>query len=297
MRFASVCSAFITALLSLLLLFGCIKEKNTMDNMGNFEDVRTKIEEFNEDITELESELASLTEDRAEVAEKLRIAEKRAGYKKNPTAFLTFDEGFTSVTVSVVNQLNEAGVKATFFVIGKNLANNTEMQEALKAASDAGHAIGIRSYSGDMSEIYKNETAYFEDLYKCRDLIKQITGKDAVLVRMPGGSATAEYRFKKNTGSNDCFKAVLARLIAEGFIVNDWTVDTGDATVSNVDTIVSNTLKKAQTPLKNESKTCVILFTNNNRTTKALPSIIEGLKTLGYAFETMPVEFAIVRQR
>lgn len=298
MRFASVFAIFLTALCSLLLIFGCYKEENAGKSMDEKLTVmEQQTASYRVEIEALKTKINELTVERDAAKAELAILEVKESYKKNPTAFLTFDEGFSQNTVDVINILNQNGIRGTFFVIGKNIENNPSMQAALKAASDAGHAIGIRAYSNTLSEVYASEEAYFADLYKCRDLIFEITGKYPTLVRMPAGTATAASRFKRYTGSDDVFEKVLNRLLKEGYMVNDWTVDTQNATVSNIDNIVSDTLSQAERTLSAKTKTCVILFSDNSRMQKALPAIIAGLDDLDFNFATLPPEFCITRQR
>ena len=297
MRFISVFATFIAALLSVVLIFGCYKEKTAIENAGGFEDVLQKTENYRQDIASLEAELEEIARQKAQAQERLDKLQSLENYKTEPTAFLTFDSGFSQYSVETVKILDQNQIKGTFFVVAENLKANETLRKALKEAFDNDHKIGIRSYSDNLSKIYRSEEAYFEDLYACRDLVKEITGEAPVLVRMPGGSATAEYWFKKYTGSNEVFQKVLSRLIAEGFVVNDWSVDTKNAQQSDVDQIVSTTLNGSGKVLKATQKTCVVLFVDNKRVPTSLPRIISGLKEQGYQFAGLPTGVVITRQR
>lgn len=297
MRFASVFITFIAALTSLLLIFGCFKEKTAIENIGGFEDVVQKTEDYRQEIEDLKQELQNLTNQKTEAEGTLAILESRENYKTTPTAFLTFDGGFSQNTVDVIETLNKNELKGTFFVVGTNLKTSENLRNALKSAWETGHKIGIRSYSDDLKKIYSGENVYFEDLYAIRDLVKEITGESPILVRMPGGTATAEVLFERYTGSKDVFPKVLARLEAEGFMVNDWSVDSKNATNTDVDEIVSTTLNGSSRTLKATYKTCVVLFTDNKRANTSLPRIIAGLKDQGYTFASLPTGICITRQR
>ena len=297
MRFASVFITFIAALASILLIFGCFKEKTAIENIGGFEDVIQKTETYRQDIENLQNRLQELTTQKVEKEDQLSQLESRENYKTTPTAFLTFDGGFSQNTVDVIETLEKHELKGTFFVVGTNLKFSETLRNALKSAWESGHKIGIRSYSDDFKKIYSSEEAYFEDLYACRDMVKEITGESPVLVRMPGGTATAEILFKRYTGSDTVFDKVLTRLESEGFMVNDWSVDTQNATETDVDTIVSATLKGSSKNLKSTYKTCAVLFTENKRANASLSRIISGLKEQGYTFATLPTGICITRQR
>ncbi len=297
MRFVSVFVTFAAALISLLLIFGCYKEKTAMENTGGLNEVIAKTEQYRKDADNIRLEIERLKTEKNLVEEELNTLKNRENYKTTPTAFLTFEGGFSTNTADVIKTLDANGMKGTFFVVGTNLKSNETLRAALKSAWENGHKIGLRSYSDDLKKIYASEEAYFEDLYACRDMVKEITGETPVLVRMPGGTATAEVLFKKYTGNKDVFPKVLERLEAEGFTVNDWSVDSKNATETSIDTIVETSLNGSAKTLKATYKTCVILFTDNKRANTALLRIIPGLKEQGYTFSTLPDGICITRQR
>ena len=297
MRFVSVFAAFVAALVSILLIFGCYKEQTAIENNGGLDDVKKRAETYRTEIDALQNRIEDLKKQRTEATNTLNTLQNRENYKTKPTAFLTFDGGFTTSTEEILEILNDNGLKGTFFIVGKNLKDSEALRSAVKKAAEQGHRIGIRSYSDDLSEIYASEDAYFEDLYACRDLIQEITGTAPVLVRMPAGTATAEVRFEKYTGSKETLQKVLTRLESEGFMVNDWSVDTETATQSDIDTIVENAEKGGARMLKATYKTCVVLFTDNGRAVKALPRVISVLKQQGYEFSSLPEGICITRQR
>ena len=68
------------------------------------------------------------------------------------TLYLTFDDGTIDATIPVVEILNEAGVKGTFYVNGWHLdgiadENEGRALEALKLLLDTGHVVGNHSYN------------------------------------------------------------------------------------------------------------------------------------------------------
>lgn len=63
-------------------------------------------------------------------------------------AFLTFDGGPNNViTPQVLDILKKNNIKATFFVVGKNINDSTA--KPLKRAYNEGHQIAIHSYTHD----------------------------------------------------------------------------------------------------------------------------------------------------
>lgn len=298
MRFASVFVSFLAALVSLLLIFSCYREKTAIETMDSkFASIQEQTAKYESDVQELQTSVADLKEKQKIAQERLSVLQTRENYKTEPTVFLTFDYAFSAnYTLEEIETLDQNGIKGTFFVIGSGIKNSETMKTALKEAFNNGHKIGIRSYSDELSTVYANEEAYFNDLYACRDLILEITGEAPVLVRMPGGTATAEARFKRSTGSEDTFKSVLARLEKEGFIVNDWTVDSGDSASVSAAAITANVLAGSSKTLNATYKTSIPLFTSS-RSAKALQDVIDGLRQQGYTFSALPNAICISRQR
>ncbi len=68
-----------------------------------------------------------------------QIANAQNGYYA-----LTFDDGPTSNTTALLNTLNSAGVKATFFIWGSKVSSNPS---AIQAMANAGHKIENHSHT------------------------------------------------------------------------------------------------------------------------------------------------------
>ena len=60
-----------------------------------------------------------------------------------PKIFLTFDDGPGPKTVEIAEELNKAGIKATFFMTGVNVK---AMPWAVKMVAELGHEIGVHAY-------------------------------------------------------------------------------------------------------------------------------------------------------
>ena len=74
-------------------------------------------------------------------AKKVQEIVNGSSIDENKYVFLTFDDGPSPNTEKVLDILKEKDVKATFFVLGQNLENNTSSQELLKRAIKEGNAI------------------------------------------------------------------------------------------------------------------------------------------------------------
>ncbi len=197
---------------------------------------------------------------------------------KGPSAgviYLTFDDGpHVTNTDKILDILKSEGVKATFFVVGVG------PDRVIKRAYDEGHELALHTYSHKYDEIYKNEDAYYRDLYKIQSRVKNITGHTTMLMRFPGGAS--------NNISRKINKGIMTRLTkdiqAKGFKYFDWNVDSGDASY-NVDGkfVYNNTIKQ----LSKTRSNVILMHDIHSHTVDALRDIIQYGKNNGYTFEVL----------
>lgn len=135
------------------------------------------------------------------------------------TMYLTFDDGpYQDNTNEVLDILKEKGIKATFFLIGKNVEKNPE---TAKRIVEEGHSIGIHCYNHDYNVIYANTEAYVADFEKARRIIQEVTGVDTKLFRFPGGSI--------NSYNKKVYKDIIKEMTAAGYVYFDWNASLEDA--------------------------------------------------------------------
>src|SRR5207247_5030405 len=121
-----------------------------------------------------------------------------------PYIAMTFDDGpSATLTPQLLDLLAARHIKATFFVIGENVAEHPEIVER---AAREGHEIGNHSWShpnfGKMSE-----ESVRSQLRRTDDAIKNATGKRPTLVRPPYGSITD--REKNWIHDEFCYQIIL----------------------------------------------------------------------------------------
>ena len=194
------------------------------------------------------------------------------------TIYLTFDDGPNgNYTPTILDVLKKYNVKATFFVLGQNASNRPDL---LKREVNEGHAVGIHTWTHEYSEIYASTTAFWNEVNRTHDYIKQQTGYDSKLIRFPGGSSNTVSRHY-STG----IMSTLAReVVNKGYNYFDWNESSGDAggttTASGVyNNVVSNLSK---------SKGNVILMHDiKSYTMNAVEDIVKYGKNNGYTFDVL----------
>ncbi len=134
--------------------------------------------------------------------------------------YMTFDDGPCKNTERVLEILEKYGIKATFFLVGKNMRN---YPDAARAISDAGHAIGCHSVTHEYAAIYESADAIRADLAewetKCADVLGFVPSER--LYRFPGGSTCSAIK-------KGAFDALHTAVRDEGYRAFDWTFGNND---------------------------------------------------------------------
>ena len=103
-------------------------------------------------------------------------------------AYLTFDDGpTTTATPTILDILKEENVKASFFVIGKNVNKNSEI---VKRAYEEGHYIANHGYDHNNSTLYKSNESFKNELEKTDEAIGNAIGinnYNSYIFRFPNG--------------------------------------------------------------------------------------------------------------
>lgn len=199
--------------------------------------------------------------------------------------YLTFDDGPSVLTNKFLDILKKENVKATFFVVGFD----SSMNDVVKRIVDEGHTIALHSYTHKFNEIYSSEKAFFEDLDKIKQEVKDVTGVDSMLYRFPGGSS--------NTRS--CYnKGIMTRLTKEivkrGYHYFDWNVSSRDAEGAKN----SNEVYNSVISTLSKKRSNVVIMHNHKysyMTLNALEDIIETAKKRGYTFDKITYYTPIVK--
>ena len=192
-------------------------------------------------------------------------------------AFLTFDDGPSSVTESILNTLKEEKVKATFFVLGSNIDYRKEM---VKRMYDEGHYVANHGYSHVYSQIYSSPQAVLDEYNQCNEKIRNAIGNpeyNSHLFRFPGGLPGGKYAG---------LKLEAKELLNQNDIVNiDWNALNGDAETNDLS---SEFELQRLSETVGEKNSIVILMHDaalKSVTAETLPQIIAALREKGYEFQ------------
>ncbi|CAI8757659.1 peptidoglycan-N-acetylglucosamine deacetylase [Brevibacillus sp. IT-7CA2] len=206
-------------------------------------------------------------------------------------AYLTFDDGPSSVTPRVLDTLKTHQVKATFFIVGREVAGH---EAILKRIVAEGHAVGGHSYSHNYQLVYKNMESFFADVEKGSQMIEKATGVKPTIFRYPGGSTnTVSLKYqdpKRYSKQHTVMQAIKAEAKQLGYAFIDWNVTNGDAR-SNKYT-AAQTLANIKQQVKSQKEIVVLMHDSSTKspTAEALPEIISYLKAKGYRFEVIQAD-------
>jgi len=220
-----------------------------------------------------------------------QLPSKPAAKPADKIAYLTFDDGPSPVTRQVLDILKQHGVKATFFVVGKNVPGN---EAILKRMIAEGHVIGGHTYSHNYRIIYKDIRSFFADLEQGNRLIEKATGVKPVVFRFPGGSTNSVSKKYQDPQIYNKHEPVMREIKAEakrrGYTFIDWNIDNGDAK-SNVYT-AAQAVANIKQQVKNQKELVILMHDSTPKlaTARSLPAVIQYLKAEGYRFDVLQEE-------
>jgi len=190
------------------------------------------------------------------------------------TVALTFDDGPGPWTPAVLDVLQHAQVRATFFVIGKSVTAEPEMLRRILAD---GHALGNHTWSHKIPTAAAgwNRARLAGEIERTSQVILDAVGRKPCLFRPPGGVVKGADKVSHAAG--------LSMIL--------WSVDTRDwanrpASAGNFARLIR---KRAAAGLAEEHPVILLHDGGGDRaaTVAALPGIIEDYRARGYRFVTL----------
>jgi peptidoglycan/xylan/chitin deacetylase (PgdA/CDA1 family) len=140
---------------------------------------------------------------------------------------LTFDDGpDPDTTPRVLDALDAAQAKATFFVVGKKAEAHPELVREMR---DRGHDVGLHGYEHDRLFALRSEATVRADLERGIDVLEQITGERPLFFRPPIGHTNP----------------IIARVTdALDLVTVGWTVSAHDGVASAIPRSIVNRVRR-----------------------------------------------------
>jgi peptidoglycan/xylan/chitin deacetylase (PgdA/CDA1 family) len=188
---------------------------------------------------------------------------------KEKLVALTYDDGpQPPFTPDVLDLLDKYHIKATFFMIGRQMEKYPDIVKDVVAR---GHVIGNHTYTHPHNIEADTSAQVIRELDKCEEIIEQMTGKRTHLFRPPRGLVDG---------------TVLDVAQEEGYRTILWTVcaDHHDAPTPTM--MAERVLRHARPGaivLAHDGTVCTRI-----KDVEATPLIIEELLRRGYRFVTVP---------
>lgn len=193
-------------------------------------------------------------------------------------AYITFDDGPSqNITPQILNILDQYKIKATFFLLGRNVARYPSL---VKQEYETGHYIANHGYSHEYNSIYTSAQTVLEEYTKTEQLIRTVIGEEKYcshLFRFPGGSGGKKYKDVKTEAK---------QLLSENDILYiDWNSLTNDSVGKPTpESIMSNLVSTVGT--KNSVVILMHDAATKQLTADMLPQVLNYLIEQGYTFKT-----------
>ena len=187
------------------------------------------------------------------------------GYNEEKLIALTFDDGPSQYTTKILDVLEQADVKASFFWQGSHLAS---YKNVIERALLADHTIANHSWNHPHSADFSTQVLWQQQVLKTNEEMQSLLGITPRFYRPPYGEISDEQ---------------MTFLEQKGMKVMLWSVDSRDW---NPET---NSVEHIQSEIINHQHAEMITLMhdsggNRQNTVDALPEIIEHYKNQGYRF-------------
>ncbi|WP_170885519.1 polysaccharide deacetylase family protein [Bacillus alkalicellulosilyticus] len=190
--------------------------------------------------------------------------------EKRKRVALTFDDGpHKTVTVSILDELEKRGAKATFFVLGNRCREHVDI---LKRAMNGGSEIANHTWNHpDLTFLTADEVK--QQVEDTQAVLEEVIGYQPIVFRAPYGAINEKV-----------VEALTLPSIMWSVDSRDWAVQDRDATV-----------KEALTNVKDGS--VILLHDMYESTAEAAAIILEELSNQDYEFVTVSELFGFEQDR
>jgi peptidoglycan/xylan/chitin deacetylase (PgdA/CDA1 family) len=176
---------------------------------------------------------------------------------------LTFDDGPAQHTAAILDILKKEKVKATFFLIGKNIQGNENIVQRMFAE---GHSIGNHSFSHGFNFDWQSASKMTDELHQTNEAISNLIQQEVKLFRPPYGVTNPNLgKAIQNTG----LKSI------------GWSLRSMDTVAKDEKALLQKILKQIKT------RDIVLLHDSCAITAAILPDLIIELKKRGFSFDVL----------
>ncbi len=190
----------------------------------------------------------------------------RAHANQDMKIALTFDDGpHPRYTTEILDILEKYHVKATFFVIGRNVRENPEL--VMREVSE-GHEIGNHTMNHSYLD-HAERTAVMQEITEAETAIAEICDLDISLFRPPGGRYSG---YVRDVATETDYTVVL------------WNIDTRDWARAPVEEMSNMVLERAKS---GDIILCHDYVVGESPTPAFLERILPELLDRGYEFVTV----------
>lgn len=190
--------------------------------------------------------------------------------------YLTFDDGPGQYTERLLQTLERNKVHVTFFVTGAFPV----YEDMIKKEYEAGHSIGIHTFSHDFNSIYADTDAFWKDIGKMQEIVVRQTGHPTNLMRFAGGSSNTV-----GVWQTPGIMELLAKQAPEkGFQYFDWNVSSGDGAAEGDSAMV---ISRITSQIQNYDQSVVLCHDTKEYTVNAMEYLIPWLLDNGYTIRPL----------
>lgn len=186
--------------------------------------------------------------------------------------YLTIDDTPSDKTEAILDLLQEAGIPATFFVIGRPARHDEACWDSIRRIEADGHTLACHGYNHSAKGLSTPEQLE-QEVRNFNRAMTEILGHEytARLFRFPYGSTNKAYT-----------SAVRRRTADLGMLHVDWNASNGDGTETfkTDDAMFAYAIRSVPA----EGDVVMLVHDNLQRTVRVLPRIIAYYQEQGYTF-------------
>ncbi|KAI8584223.1 hypothetical protein K450DRAFT_218723 [Umbelopsis ramanniana AG] len=186
---------------------------------------------------------------------------------------LTYDDGPYEFTEELVDKLDAAGIKATFFVNGKNwwdIKTDSNASAAIEKAYNSGHQIASHTYShADLDSL--DAAGVTSEMTDLEAALEKAIGVKPAFMRPPYGNS--------NSGTTSTLNSL-------GYTVVTWNVDSKDYETHNLNDELTN-YKNELGPITGPGGIALEHDVYQQTVEELTDKAIEYVQGMGYKFATI----------